>query len=54
MERIKQFALYILIIIVFYLFVSLASYSFINKTYKNINEYEILTKSPKIEILEKK
>jgi len=52
MDRLKTFGMYILIIIVIYIFVSLASYGFIVKAYKDINEYEILTTSPKIEIID--
>jgi len=52
MDRVKTFGMYILIIVVIYIFVSFASYGFIIKAYKNINEYEILTSSPKIEIIE--
>lgn len=54
MKSLKKITMYIIILLVIYIFVSLASFGFINKTYKNIGEYEILTKSPKIEIIESK
>lgn len=54
MDRLKTFGMYILWVILLYIFVSLTSYAFIMKAYKNINEYEVLTASPKIEVVESK
>lgn len=54
MKRLKKFFMYILLLLAIYIFVSLASFGFINKAYKNIGDYEILTKSPKVEIIESK
>lgn len=54
MKSLKKFTMYIIILLALYIFVSLASFGFINKAYKNIGDYEILTKSPKIEIIESK
>lgn len=54
MERVKKFALYLGMLLVTYVLVSVLSMAFINKAYKNINDYEILTKSPKIEVMESK
>jgi len=54
MDRLKTFGMYILWIVILYIFVSLTSYAFIHKAYKNINEYEVLTASPKIEVVEGK
>lgn len=54
MDRLKTFGKYILWLVLLYIFVSLTSYGFINKAYKNINEYEVLTASPKIEVVESK
>lgn len=54
MKSLKKFFMYILILLALYIFVSLTSFGFINKAYKNIGDYEVLTKSPKIEIVESK
>lgn len=54
MESVKKFFVYILMFVALYIFVSLASYGFILNTYKNLNNYEILSQSPKIEIVESK
>ena len=54
MSTIKKFLMYILLLVAIYIFVSILSYIFINNAYKNIEDYEILTQSPKIEIVESK
>ena len=54
MKRVKTFLLYALMIIVTYILVSYMSYGFISKTYKNIEEYEILANSPAVQIVENK
>ena len=54
MDSVKKFLMYIILIILTYIFVSICSYAFISKAYKNIDDYEILTKRPSIEILESK
>lgn len=54
MGSVKKFLMYIILIILLYIFVSVCSYAFIVKAYKNINDYEILTTKPSIEILESK
>ena len=54
MDSVKKFLMYIILVILLYIFVSVCSYAFISKAYKNINDYEILTTKPSIEILESK
>lgn len=54
MKTLKKFGIYLLLLLVLYIFVSLASFGFIKKVYKNINDYEIATNSPKIEVIESK
>lgn len=54
MDRLKTFGIYILLIVLLYVFVSFMSFAFINNAYKNIDEYEVLTTSPKLEVLEAK
>lgn len=54
MDSVKKFLMYIILIILLYIFVSVCSYAFIVKAYKNVNDYEILTTKPSIEILESK
>lgn len=54
MNSLKKFFMYILMLVALYIFVSITSFAFINKAYKKIENYEILTSSPKIEIVESK
>jgi len=52
MDRLKTFGIYILMLVFLYVFVSIFSYAYIQKAYKNIDEVEVLTTSPKIEVVE--
>lgn len=54
MDTIKKFIKYALIIAVFYILVNIMAYGFILKTYKNINNYEVLVDKPSIEVVESK
>lgn len=54
MERIKKFWIWLVIFVLFYLFVDFICFASVKMMYKDLNEYEILVNSPKIEILEAK
>lgn len=54
MDSVKKFTKYLLMFLAIYVLVSILSTAFINKAYKKLSDYEILTKSPKIEVVESK
>lgn len=54
MDTMKKFAKYALWVIIGYILVNIMAYGYITKTYKNINNYQILVDSPSIEIIESK
>jgi len=54
MGRLKTFRTWLILFILLYLFVDFICFASVKMMYKDLNEYEILVKSPKIEILDAK
>lgn len=54
MDRMKIFAKYLIIVIIFYLFVDLVAYIGMKNIYRDITDYKILNSSPSVEIQESK
>lgn len=54
MDRLKTFAKYAVIILIFYIFSDILIFIGINGTYKTIKNYEILSQSPKVDVSESK
>jgi len=54
MAKIKKFWLWLILFILLYLFVDFICFASVKMMYKDLNDYEILVKSPKIEIIEAK
>lgn len=54
MGRIKKFGIWLVLFVLFYLFVDFICFASIKMMYKDLENYEILVNSPKIEITEAK
>lgn len=54
MGRLKTFRIWLILFVLFYLFVDFISFVGLKMMLKDLNEYEILVESPKIEIIEAK
>lgn len=54
MDTVKKFVKYGIWLIIGYILVNFIAYGYIMKTYKNINNYQILVETPSIEITESK
>jgi len=54
MARIKKFWIWLVLFVLFYLFVDFICFASMKLIYKNLEKYEILVDSPKIEITEAK
>lgn len=54
MDKIKKIAKYVLLVIIAYMLVNLMSYAFIMKSYKNMDNCEVLINRPSVEILDSK